>query len=112
MAKKIALHNAIRGEICELVACLHLLSKGFAVFRNMIPAGPIDFVAINMETGETHLLDAKTVPKKSHKSRRKHTPEQEHLRVVFAYLRPHEAQEILEDYHINFVNEKGEDVDL
>lgn len=112
MAKKVTDSRTVRAEVSELIACLHLMSKGFAVFRNMIPKGPVDFVAVNLETKEIHLLDAKTVVTKTHKSRRRHTPEQEELRVIFAYLSPDQAQEMLEDYHINFVNEKGEDIEF
>lgn len=112
MTKKVTDSRAIRAEISELIACLYLMSKGFALFRNMIPKGPIDFVAVNLETKEVHFIDSKTVARKGHKARRRHTPEQEELRVVFAYLSPTEAQEMLNDYHINFVNEKGEDIEF
>lgn len=112
MTKKVTDSNSIRAEISELIACLYLMSKGFAIFRNMIPKGPIDFVAVNLETKEAHFIDAKTVVRKGHKARRRHTPEQEKLKVIFAYLSPNEAQEMLENYHINFVNEKGEDIEI
>ena len=36
----------------------------------------------------------------------------EKLKVIFAYLSPDQAQDVLEDYHINFVNEKGEDIEF
>lgn len=112
MTKKVTDSRTIRAEVSELIACLHLMSKGFAVFRNMIPKGPIDFVAIHLETKEVHFIDSKTVVRKEHKARRRHTPEQEELRVIFAYLSPDQAQDMLEDYHINFVNEKGEDIEF
>ena len=63
MTKKVTDSRAIRAEVSELIACLHLMSKGFAVFRNMIPKGPIDFVAIHLETKEVHFIDSKTVGK-------------------------------------------------
>lgn len=112
MTKKKSDHNAIRGEISEIVACLHFLSNGFAVFRNMIPRGPIDFVAVNLETGEAHFLDAKTVRSAAHKSRRRHTPEQEKLNVIFAYLSPNEADDLVKSYRINFVDAEGKDVKI
>jgi|TARA_S200002703_G_scaffold28800_1_gene24593 hypothetical protein len=49
------------GDITELDICHHFLEQGFEVFRNVSSSGPVDFVTLDINTGEITLYDSKTV---------------------------------------------------
>jgi len=59
-----------KGALAELKASSWLLSKGFEVFRNVSPHGPVDIVALNPKTKETILIDVKTTPSTEQKKER------------------------------------------
>ena len=49
------------GDVTELELCHYFLDKGYEVFRNVSSTGPVDFVTLNVETGDVVLYDSKTV---------------------------------------------------
>jgi hypothetical protein len=53
--------TAAKGAVGELIACAWLVGLGYEVFRNVSYHGPADIVAWLPSTGETHLIDVKTV---------------------------------------------------
>lgn len=48
-----------KGDIAELMAVLWLVQQGFEVFENFGSSGPVDIIAINLETNEITLIDVK-----------------------------------------------------
>jgi len=48
-----------KGHLGEAVAEAWLISKGYWVFKNRAPQGPIDMIAVHQKKGETLLLDVK-----------------------------------------------------
>jgi len=51
------------GDIIELTAVLWLAKQGYEVFTNFGSNGPIDLIAVDLETGETILIDVKKASK-------------------------------------------------
>tara|TARA_R100000808_G_C2018159_1_gene67625 strand:+ start:114 stop:446 length:333 start_codon:yes stop_codon:yes gene_type:complete len=49
------------GDLLELKAVCWLLEQGYEVFRNDCSTGPIDIIALNLETNEILKIDVKTV---------------------------------------------------
>lgn len=50
-----------KGVIAELLGITWLVDKGYWVFQNMAPQGPIDVIAVHQKTGKILLLDMKTL---------------------------------------------------
>ena len=48
------------GDLLELKAVCWLLEQGYEVFRNDCSTGPIDIIALNLETNEILKIDVKT----------------------------------------------------
>lgn len=48
------------GDVTELELCHHFLNEGYEVFRNLSSTGPVDFVTLDVETGDVVLYDSKT----------------------------------------------------
>ena len=46
-----------KGHLAEAVAEAWLVSKGYWVFKNRAPQGPIDMIAVHQKTGEVLFLD-------------------------------------------------------
>jgi len=54
-------HNPSRmGDITEIEICHQFLKEGYEVFKNIACSGPIDLIAINVDTGQMILMDCKT----------------------------------------------------
>jgi len=51
------------GDRSEYAAILWLSDQGYEVFQNFGCDGPIDLVAVDITTGETILVDVKTITK-------------------------------------------------
>jgi len=49
-----------KGGLRELQLCAHLVEKGYEVFHNVVPDGPVDIVALNKDTMEVHFIDSKS----------------------------------------------------
>jgi len=49
------------GDLLELKAVCWLLEQGYEVFRNGCSTGPIDIIALNLETNKILKIDVKTV---------------------------------------------------
>ena len=47
------------GAYGELFVCNYFINLGLEVFRNVSPAGPVDFVVLSTETGKSVLVDVK-----------------------------------------------------
>jgi len=46
-----------KGDWCEYIAAAHFRKEGYLVFHKM--SGPIDFVLVHQDTGETRYIDIK-----------------------------------------------------
>jgi len=46
-----------KGDWCEYIAAAHFRKKGYLVFQKM--SGPIDFILVHQDTGETRYIDVK-----------------------------------------------------
>lgn len=58
--KRVLLHGSAHlGVVAEIEAAAWLVRRGFFVFRNMSPVGPIDLVAVRSATTEVLFLDVK-----------------------------------------------------
>lgn len=44
-----------------MIAASWLLTQGYEVFRNTSFHGPVDLIALDTDTGKTHLFDVKTI---------------------------------------------------
>jgi len=49
--------TAQKGDWCEYMAAAHFRKEGYLVFQKM--SGPIDFVLVHQDTGETRYVDVK-----------------------------------------------------
>ena len=49
--------TAQKGDWCEYMAAAHFRKEGYLVFQKM--SGPIDFVLVHQDTGETRYVDIK-----------------------------------------------------
>tara|TARA_R110000822_G_scaffold6870_1_gene28829 strand:- start:161 stop:526 length:366 start_codon:yes stop_codon:yes gene_type:complete len=48
-----------KGSLNELKLCCLLVERGYEVFRNINPDGPIDIIAVCKKTMTTHYIDSK-----------------------------------------------------
>lgn len=55
------MRHSDKGHLAEAFAEAWLISKGYWVFKNRAPQGPIDMIAIHQKTGKQILIDVKTV---------------------------------------------------
>lgn len=53
------LSPSTKGALAEFKAITWLAERGYEVFRNVTPDGPVDLVAVHFERGETILIDVK-----------------------------------------------------
>ena len=79
-----------KGDWCELMAQAHYRKLGWSVYSKM--SGPIDFIIVDLTTGETRFMDAKA------KGERKNTksagnrisrivkPEYKNLNITIVYV--------------------------
>lgn len=51
------------GDIAEQASVLWLAKQGYEVFTNFGCSGPIDLIAVDIETGETIFVDVKKMSK-------------------------------------------------
>ena len=49
--------TAQKGDWCEYMAAAHFRKEGYLIFQKM--SGPIDFVLVHQDTGETRYVDVK-----------------------------------------------------
>lgn len=59
------MHQKHKGARSELLACAWLLERGYEVFRNISPHGPIDLVAIK-DGKDIFYFDVKSTPPTKH----------------------------------------------
>ena len=74
----------------EQIAILHLLKKGYFVFKNLYGVGPADLIAIN-EKGAVEIFDVKTESyrktwKPGTRICRRLTQEQKKLKMKFIFV--------------------------
>ena len=74
----------------EQIAILHLLEKGYFVFKNLYGVGPADLIAIN-EKGAIEIFDVKTESyrktwKPGTRIYRRLTQEQKKLKMKFIFV--------------------------
>jgi hypothetical protein len=55
----VKLSPSTKGAIAEMKASMWLMERGYEVFRNVTPDGPVDLVALDMESGQSILIDVK-----------------------------------------------------
>ena len=79
-----------KGMQSEQIAILHLIEKGFFVFKNLYGVGPADLIAIN-EKGAVEIFDVKTESyrktwKPGTRICRRLTQEQRKLKMKFIFV--------------------------
>ena len=79
-----------KGMQSEQIAILHLLEKGYFVFKNLYGVGPADLIAIN-EKGAVEIFDVKTESyrktwKPGTRICRRLTQEQKRLKMKFIFV--------------------------
>jgi|TARA_R110001583_G_scaffold69074_2_gene195996 hypothetical protein len=79
-----------KGMQSEQIAILHLIEKGFFVFKNLYGVGPADLIAIN-EKGAVEIFDVKTESyrktwKPGTRICRRLTQEQKKLKMKFIFV--------------------------
>ena len=79
-----------KGMKSEQIAILHLIEKGYFVFKNLYGVGPADLIAIN-EKGAVEIFDVKTESyrktwKPGTRICRKLTQEQKKLKMKFIFV--------------------------
>ena len=79
-----------KGMQSEQIAILHLLEKGYFVFKNLYGVGPVDLIAIN-EKGAVEIFDVKTESyrktwKPGTRICRRLTQEQKKLKMKFIFV--------------------------
>jgi Holliday junction resolvase-like predicted endonuclease len=79
-----------KGMKSEQIAILHLLEKGYFVFKNLYGVGPADLIAIN-EKGAVEIFDVKTESyrktwKPGTRICRRLTQEQKKLKMKFIFV--------------------------
>jgi len=79
-----------KGMKSEQIAILHLLEKGYFVFKNLYGVGPADLIAIN-EKGALEIFDVKTESyrktwKPGTRICRRLTQEQKKLKMKFIFV--------------------------
>ena len=79
-----------KGMQSEQIAILHLIQKGYFVFKNLYGVGPADLIAIN-EKGAVEIFDVKTESyrktwKPGTRICRRLTQEQKKLKMKFIFV--------------------------
>ena len=79
-----------KGMQSEQIAILHLIQKGYFVFKNLYGVGPVDLIAIN-EKGAVEIFDVKTESyrktwKPGTRICRRLTQEQRKLKMKFIFV--------------------------
>ena len=79
-----------KGMKSEQIAILHLIEKGYFVFKNLYGVGPADLIAIN-EKGAVEIFDVKTESyrktwKPGTRICRRLTQEQKKLKMKFIFV--------------------------
>ena len=79
-----------KGMKSEQIAILHLIEKGYFVFKNLYGVGPADLIAIN-EKGAVEIFDVKTESyrktwKPGTRIYRRLTQEQKKLKMKFIFV--------------------------
>ena len=79
-----------KGMQSEQIAILHLIEKGYFVFKNLYGVGPADLIAIN-EKGAVEIFDVKTESyrktwKPGTRICRRLTQEQKKLKMKFLFV--------------------------
>jgi len=79
-----------KGMQSEQIAVLHLIEKGYFVFKNLYGVGPADLIAIN-EKGAVEIFDVKTESyrktwKPGTRICRRLTQEQKRLKMKFIFV--------------------------
>ena len=79
-----------KGMQSEQIAILHLIGKGYFVFKNLYGVGPADLIAIN-EKGAVEIFDVKTESyrktwKPGTRICRRLTQEQKKLKMKFIFV--------------------------
>jgi len=79
-----------KGMQSEQIAILHLIEKGYFVFKNLYGVGPADLIAIN-EKGAVEIFDVKTESyrktwKPGTRICRRLTQEQKKLKMKFIFV--------------------------
>ena len=79
-----------KGMQSEQIAILHLIEKGYFVFKNLYGVGPADLIAIN-EKGAVEIFDVKTESyrktwKPGTRIYRRLTQEQKKLKMKFIFV--------------------------
>jgi len=79
-----------KGMQSEQIAILHLIGKGYFVFKNLYGVGPADLIAIN-EKGAVEIFDVKTESyrktwKPGTRICRRLTQEQKRLKMKFIFV--------------------------
>ena len=79
-----------KGMKSEQIAILHLIEKGYFVFKNLYGVGPADLIAIN-EKGALEIFDVKSESyrktwKPGTRIYRKLTQEQKRLKMKFLFV--------------------------
>jgi len=59
------------GDITELELCHHFLNSGYEVFRNVSSTGPVDFITLDLNSGQLTMYDSKTANVNTKKDGRK-----------------------------------------
>ena len=80
----------LKGDWCELMAQAHYRKLGWWVYPKM--SGPIDFIIVDLTTGETRFMDAKAKGDRKntktagHKINRTVKPEYKNLNITIVYV--------------------------
>lgn len=79
-----------KGDWCELMAQAHYCKLGWSVYPKM--SGPIDFIIVDLTTGETRFMDAKAKGERKNtrtggtKISRTVKPEYKNLNITIVYV--------------------------
>ena len=90
MQRRFKLPKLKKGMQSEQIAILHLIEKGYFVFKNLYGVGPADLIAIN-EKGAVEIFDVKTESyrktwKPGTRICRRLTQEQKKLKMKFIFV--------------------------
>jgi len=90
MQRRFKLPKLKKGMQSEQIAILHLIEKGYFVFKNLYGVGPADLIAIN-EKGAVEIFDVKTESyrktwKPGTRICRRLTQEQKRLKMKFIFV--------------------------
>ena len=90
MVRRSRLPKIKKGMWAEQLAVLHLIDKGYFVFKNLYGVGPADLIAIN-EKGAVEIYDVKSESyrktwKPGTRICRKLTQEQRRLKMKFIFV--------------------------